>query len=249
MTYYIEDTDNIVDLEVETYADFKSKRTHIKGENSIMKEFKKTKNYKKLAVIGALTLTIAMFIGCASLSNTINNIKGTLIGQSFTLNYYDDYANNTMTIKGSKVTIGAVTNKVKDTDSSGNTTYKEQQTSVLDITVNGNQTYAVGNTIVAMEDGVQMIDGADIPSKLEKTSGGGFVPFDRYVNNIKNKLGTGKIIVISSQQGVPIGVIQGKEVYFEVPKDLPKMTRLIVDGKSVYIHRANYVILDTSLIE
>ncbi|MDB6460525.1 MULTISPECIES: DUF5052 family protein [Blautia] len=29
-----------------------------------------------------------------------------------------------------------------------------------------------------------------------------------------------------------------------VPEDLPKMTKLMVDGKALYIHRANYQIND-----
>lgn len=48
--------------------------------------------------------------------------------------------------------------------------------------------------------------------------------------------------------GIPIGVFQGNEVYVTIPSDLPKMTRLNIDGKSLYIHRANYVILDTEMI-
>ena len=75
------------------------------------------------------------------------------------------------------------------------------------------------------------------------------VPFDRAVNKLKNELGKKKTIIISSQQGVPIGVYQGDDVYVTIPEDLPKMTRLNIDGKALYIHRANYVIIDTEMIE
>ena len=49
--------------------------------------------------------------------------------------------------------------------------------------------------------------------------------------------------------GIPIAVYQGKNVYVTVPDDLPKMTRLNIDGKSLYIHRANYLILDTEMMK
>ena len=34
----------------------------------------------------------------------------------------------------------------------------------------------------------------------------------------------------------------------DVPEDLPKMTKLMVDGKALYIHRANYQIIDKELL-
>lgn len=39
------------------------------------------------------------------------------------------------------------------------------------------------------------------------------------------------------------------EVYWKIPKDLPKMTKLMIDGKALYIHRANFQIIDTALLD
>ena len=41
----------------------------------------------------------------------------------------------------------------------------------------------------------------------------------------------------------------GDEVYWKIPKDLPKMTKLMIDGKALYIHRANFQIIDTALLD
>ena len=49
--------------------------------------------------------------------------------------------------------------------------------------------------------------------------------------------------------GVPICAYGGNDVYWEIPEDLPKTTKLMIDGKPLYIHRANYVMLDTELLE
>lgn len=40
----------------------------------------------------------------------------------------------------------------------------------------------------------------------------------------------------------------GNEVYWEVCQDLPKTTKLMIDGKALYIHRANFQIIDKNLL-
>ena len=68
------------------------------------------------------------------------------------------------------------------------------------------------------------------------------------INKYKNKFGKSRVVVIKSQLGQPITAYSGDEVYWTVPKKLPKMTKLMIDGKALYIHRANYQIIDTSLL-
>ena len=41
----------------------------------------------------------------------------------------------------------------------------------------------------------------------------------------------------------------GDELYREVPDDLPKFTKLSIDGKPLYIHRANFQIIDAKLLD
>ena len=61
--------------------------------------------------------------------------------------------------------------------------------------------------------------------------------------------GKKRVVVIKSQLGVPICAFEGDNIYWEIPEDLPKMTKLMIDGKPLYIHRVNYQIIDTSLID
>ena len=82
-------------------------------------------------------------------------------------------------------------------------------------------------------------DGKDI-----ETKGGTVNIIDSTINSVKNKIGKGRVVVISSQLGVPIAVYQGNSVGYEIPEDLPKFTKLTIDGKALYIHRANYMIID-----
>ncbi|MDF2883624.1 MAG: hypothetical protein K0R54_4182 [Clostridiaceae bacterium] len=171
-------------------------------------------------------------------------IKGDLVGQQFTVTTYDDYGNKTLTVEGSKVTVGLLQNS--DNFDKKASEFKSE---VLEVTVNGNQMFQVGNTVIFAENGLDMIEGYDVPTDVNVNKGGGYVPLDRFVNDVKNKIGKDKTIIISSQQGIPIGVYQGKDVYVTIPEDLPKMTRINIDGKTLYIHRANYTILDSKMIK
>ncbi|MGN0415770.1 MAG: DUF5052 family protein [Agathobacter sp.] len=43
--------------------------------------------------------------------------------------------------------------------------------------------------------------------------------------------------------------IEEDDVYWEIPDDLQKMIKLMIDGKPLYIHQANFQILHTALLE
>lgn len=191
-----------------------------------------------ISIIMVINLT-----GCASIRDFFSTNKERLIGQKFEISTFDHNGNKTLTVKGNKVTVGLLKNNANfDRESEG------FKSSVLEITVDGNQMFQVGNTAIFAEEGLDMVEGYEVPDNIETSKGGGFVPLDRYVNNIKNKIGKEKTIIISSQLGIPIGVYQGNSVYVTVPDNIPKTTRLNIDGKSLYIHRANYTILDSNMM-
>ena len=65
----------------------------------------------------------------------------------------------------------------------------------------------------------------------------------------QNYFGKAIVVVIQSQLGDPICAYSGNDVYWEVSEDLPKTTKLVVDGKALYIHRANFQIVDKALLD
>ncbi len=202
----------------------------------------KTRN-KILLVIISIIMLINLS-GCAAVRDFFGRNKEQLIGQEFEVSTFDHNGNKTLTVKGNKVTVGLLKNNANfDKESEG------FKSSVLEITVDGNQMLQVGDTTIFAEEGLDMVEEYEVPENIETSKGGGFVPIDRFVNDIKNKLGKEKTIIISSQLGIPIGVYQGNSVYVTVPDNIPKTTRLNIDGKSLYIHRANYTILDTNMIK
>lgn len=200
---------------------------------------------------------VALMVGCLALillgscgwfSNQMKNIKGELIGNHFTIDFYDNFGSNILTIDGTKVGIEAnyVTSKSIESDGTSSTNY--ELSSVVTMTVDGNQVAQTGNTVIFAEDGLKKLEDFNLPETIT-TSGGSINLLDRNINAIKNLIGTPKVVIVCSQLGVPIAVYGGEDVYWEIPSDLPKTTKLNIDGLALYIHRANYILLDNAMIK
>ena len=202
---------------------------------------------KGLLLFVAILLISSSLSGCAFLENIANQGEEKLKGTSFTTSVYNHFGEKTLTLSGEKISLDVLDATSSFFSSSTDATYAS---SVLDITIDGKQAILVGDTMIFAEKGLDMITDFDVPEEIISSDGGTGLQFvDRYINNFKNNMGKAKIIIISSQMGIPIGVYQGSEVYVEVPSDLPKTTRISIDGKALYIHRANYQIVDTELIK
>lgn len=197
-------------------------------------------NHKHTGAIAGLMAILMMvsLTGCASLDLMMSDIKGSLIGNAFNVKVYDNYGNNVINVHGKRVDVAA-----ESTDENGNA-----DSSVINITADGQQMKQVGNTVIFTEDGLNPVKDYSLPKDVNNAGDGSITLFDRNVNELKNSIGTAKTIVISSQLGIPIAVYAGDSVGVSVPDDLPKMTKLTIDGKALYVHRANYVIMDTDAL-
>lgn len=200
------------------------------------------KNKRKILLVVLLILSLSLS-GCAMIKDKLGKMRGDLIGQNFNISVFDSYGSKTLEMSGSKITIDVLEENRKNDEALAS------NSSVLEITVNGSQMIQVGNTMIFAEDGLHMVEDFEMDMNIDVSKGGSFAPIDRYINDFKNKIGEEKTIVILSPMGTPIGLFEGKKVYVTVPDDLPKMTRLNIDGKSLYIHRANYIILDTDMMD
>lgn len=198
-----------------------------------------------IIVVAIMVIAAALSLsGCAALDSWFGNAKGELVGRNFTVTTYDHYGNPTLKLNGTKIHVGVLANSANfDTESSG------FASEVLEVTINGNEMYQIGNTAIFAEEGLDMVTDFEMDTDISVDNGGSYMPFDRLVNDYANMIGKSKTIIISSQLGIPIGVYQGEDVYVEVPANLPKMTLLNIDGKALYISRANYIIIDSEIIE
>ena len=205
----------------------------------------KRKYFMTLLLVVAVAFNMT---GCAWLDSEIADMKGELIGNSFDVSIYDNFGTNILNIHGDKVQVNNNVVEVKSVDSDGTWSTTYEMSSVTSNTIDGSNMEQVGNTVIYAEKGLNKITDFELPTDIT-TSGGTFNLLDRNINSIKNIIGTSKVVVISSQLGVPIAVYGGEKVYYEIPDDLPKFTKLSIDGKALYINRANYIILDTKMIE
>lgn len=207
--------------------------------------------------ITSALLLIAMVIslsGCdvAIFDSKVNDIKGQLKGVSFECQFYDNYGERFLTASGKK--IGMTGNVIEEStinSSDGSNATEYSLSSVVTINIDGKQIQSCGDTVIFAEKGLES-DAEFTLGDIESKSSGKLSEntlFSGIVNQYKNAFGKPQVVVIQSQLGVPICAYSGDDVYWEVRNDLPKTTKLMIDGKALYIHRANFQIIDRELIE
>lgn len=194
---------------------------------------------------------IAGLSGCALFDDTMNDIKGNLAGNGYTIETYDNYGNKVMTTTGDKINVSG--NKVETTsyDSSGSVITGYELSSVITIDIDGKQIQSCGDTCIFAQKGLE--PDVDFVQQDISSESSGKIDENTYISNIVNKyknyFGKSRVVVIKSQLGQPITAYSGDEVYWKIPEKLPKMTKLMIDGKALYIHRANFQIIDTDLLD
>lgn len=206
------------------------------------------KRYKFLSLMLTISLlfTAVMLSSCEDGSATgigviddfISVFKGGLVGNDYYISEYDNYGNKLVGMQGTKVDITA------ETDSYG------EISSYLDITIDGRQWQHVGNTMIFAQKGLDMLD-VELPEDFGThwQMSKGLMAVDGFVNDIRDMAGKPRLVVVYSQLGNPIGVFQGDSCKVTIPGGLPKMTRVNIDGKSLYIYKANIDVYDLELIQ
>ena len=193
----------------------------------------------------ALVAMISIFVvsGCAKLASAINDIKGSLIGNQYTIYTYDNFGNLVLETSGKKIDIAG--NPVKNTsyDENGKVITGYELSSVITITIDGNEIESCGDTCIFVQKG--LTPDVDFTTETIKSSSGIFdiTSISAKLNQYKNKFGKARVVVIKSQLGNPIMAFSGDSVYWEIPEDLPKMTKLMIDGKALYIQQTSRLLI------
>jgi hypothetical protein len=203
---------------------------------------------KKIVALMILAMVMSL-AGCAFLQSRLHEIKGSILGNRYNAYFYTNNGTRFMEMSGSN--IGFANNVVKEKLYSGSDAERvASQSSVITITIDGHQVESCGSTIVFEEDGLK----PDVDYKVEeiKSSANSLMDINiiaGVVNRYKNVFGKPVVVIIQSQLGDPICAYSGKNVYWEVYNDLPKTTKLMIDGKALYVHRANFQIVDSRLLK
>ena len=207
----------------------------------------------KKRVISIITIVVMLFSlsGCSMLESKINDLKGNLVGNGYDIYTYDNYGEKVLETSGDKISITGNKTETTSYDSDGSEITGYDLSSVITITIDGAEIQSCGDTCIFEQDGLnaevnftqEVIDSQTDGSLDENTA------IARFVNRYKNMFGKSRVVVIKSQLGQPITAYSGDDVYWEIPDDLPKMTKLMIDGKALYIHRANFQIIDKTLLD
>ena len=207
----------------------------------------------KKRVISIITIVVMLFSlsGCSILESKINDLKGSLVGNGYDIYTYDNYGDKVLETSGDKISITGNKTETTSYDSDGSKITGYDLSSVITITIDGAEIQSCGDTCIFEQDGLnaevnftqEVIDSQTDGSLDENTA------IARFVNRYKNMFGKSRVVVIKSQLGQPITAYSGNDVYWEIPDDLPKMTKLMIDGKALYIHRANFQIIDKTLLD
>lgn len=203
------------------------------------------KKNRKAMMICILVLVLGVNLsGCAAIKSKIQTMKGDLIGASYNIEFYDNYGAGFLNVTGEKISL------------SGNcidSSYDEagELSSVITLTIDGHNMETTGSTVIFADEHLKKLEDFSV-EEIQSQSGDSLfalTSISRNLNALKNLAGVSKVVLIQSQMGVPICAYTGDEVYWEIANDLPKTTKLMIDGYPLYIHRANYQIIDTELLK
>ena len=184
---------------------------------------------------------------------------------SFMSEFYDNHGNQWLAVEGTSFDIEP--NKVKEYayDSDGFWVFQWTTSSVMSITVDGKHIESCGSTVLFYDTRLEKLN-LELPEEITLSQGDSatiYSPYDGYnyyednwglryywqTEKQANTTPASRIVIIQSQEGDPICMFAGDKVSWSVSRNLPKTTELMIDGKVVYVHRANFSIVDTSVFE
>ena len=96
---------------------------------------------KRKSLVLLLLAVCLLLSGCdiAWFSSTINELKGSLIGNSYTIGTYDNYGNKTLETSGKKISITGNKIETISYDSNGKAIRGYELSSVITNTIDGNR--------------------------------------------------------------------------------------------------------------
>ena len=213
-------------------------------------------NKKALIPFGALAvvlLAMVIYFGVRSgwFKSQVNELNGTITGNTYEAQFFSNTGEKFMTAVGQKINIRSNIVQEQAYNDNDGWGYVETLSSVITITIDGSQIESCGSTVLFIEKGLEPDADFKAIERIESEAEGlgDNTLIANVVNRYKNFFGKPIVVVIQSQLGDPICAFSGKEVYWEVCQDLPKTTKLMIDGKALYIHRANFQIIDKDLLE
>lgn len=186
---------------------------------------------------------------------------------TYTADFYDNSGGRWLSVEGKSFSISPNKIKTYSWDSDGSWISSYEMSSVMSVEIDGNRIESCGSTVIFADSRLEKCD-IDFSEQISTDAAGNASqnstisqPTDIRIDdwyriqrwwmgqkNLNNKSHGARLVIIQSQLGNPICVYSGNDVKWDIPKNLPKTTMVTIDGKVLYIHRANFSIVDMSLI-
>lgn len=216
-----------------------------------------------------LTLLIAAVTGCGDtgISVSVENSEDDIGDKeeiSLIASFYDNRGNNLINFTGKTFNIQPNRMKQWGYNTEGSYVSYYDTSSVITITVDGEQIPTCGSTVLFYDDRINF---RPVPPDMLGTYGqadgtgyevtaaneGDFEDWFAlttwwYDQKEKGQHGS-KLVLIQSQDGYDIGIVTGDDVTWDIAEKLPKTTLIMVDDMPLYIHRCNFIIIPTKLLE
>lgn len=215
-------------------------------------------------------LLIFSLAGCeVDTTTTVNEAEDNEgISLTYTADFYDNSGGRWLSVEGKSFSISPNKVKTYSWDSDGSWISSYEMSSVMSIEIDGNHIESCGSTVIFADSRLekcdidfsdeistaQSVDASEDSSISQPTD----IRMDDWYRiqrwwmgqkNLNNGNRGARLVIIQSQLGNPICVYSGNDVTWDIPKNLPKTTMVTIDGKVLYIHRANFSIVDMGLME
>ncbi len=205
---------------------------------------KKRKNGIVFVVI--LLVSLLMFAGCEKAG--VHDLRGNISDHKYYLDIFDNNGIRTMRTSGRSIDItpNIVQESVYTTNGWG---YTDTLSAAITVTIDGSEMLTCGDTCIFYDSRLSPDYEFYLDAEPSTEETHNSVLRNGIMNSVTNTFEKPVVAIIKSQTGNPIYAFSGDNVTWEVEKDLPKFTKLVVDGKALYIHRANFQIVDKLLLD
>lgn len=186
-------------------------------------------------------ILLSYLVGSAAMQWTGKNIEENFKGLTVTIKTYDATSQVIDTVRAKSVKVAR--------DTTFDSSPGAKDSSVLLITIGGEEMKHVGSSLIMAEDGLTDIF-ASFQQKNDITNLDRSVPI---LNEMKNQFrndftGKSQVLLIRGQLGFPLASYAGNRVS-TFSTDIPKTTGLLVDGKKLLIYRCDYTIYPSIFLE
>mgnify|MGYP000372294899 CR=1 FL=1 len=136
-----------------------------------------------LLIVGVMALNLT---GCAMFESKINDIKGNLVGNGYTIDTFDNYGKRVMTTTGDKINIQGNPVETTSYDSDGSIITGYELSSVITITIDGQEIESCGDTCIFTQKGLK--PNVDFTQEDIESNDNGKLSNNTYIANIINNI-------------------------------------------------------------